>query len=401
MTKTILILADGMADEPIEELGGRTPVEFASTPNMDWIAREGASGTFLSLPEGFPTSSDVANMSVMGYDPGKYYTGRGPLEAVSQGIEMDTDDIAWRCNLINVQNKTLIDYSAGHIEEIDARKLIEDLGNEFNYSDYTFHSGVSYRNLFMLHGKKFSDNIAYEKPDDSQGKKIDGLMLKPNDNSVSARETANLLNELMRNTADFLGNHPINKHRNIPANMIWLWSPGTQPQLPKFHDKYHKTTGAVISAVDVIFGLGKCAGMDIVKVEGATGFIDTNYEGKAAAAVKALKDHDFVYLHIEAPDECSHMGDLQLKLKSIEDIDQRVIARLREDLEGEDVTIALLPDHPVPIRLRVHTRTPVPFAIRGVHIERDACQSYSEQEACKGALGLLKGDELMRLILNL
>ena len=389
-----------MADEPLAELGGKTPTEHAHTPNMDTIAREGACGLFTSLPKGYPTSSDVANMSVMGYDPALYYSGRGPLEALSQNIELKKNDIAWRCNLIQVDGDILADYSAGHIEDSNANQLMKDLRKEFNCEEFTFHAGVSYRNILVLHGNQYTDAVIYEKPDDSQGKKISKLLLKPADNSLEASRTVSLLNKLMKDSRAFLQDHPINKNRNEPANMVWLWSPGKQPMLPSFSDKYGGAKGAIISAVDVIFGLGQCVGMETIKVPGATGFIDTNYEGKADAAVKALLDHDFVYLHVEAADECSHMGDLQLKLKAIEDIDKRLIGRLMKQITGKNVTLALLPDHPVPIKLRVHTRDPVPFAICGRHIETDNCKVFSEIVARHGALGHLKDDELMKLVLN-
>ncbi len=400
MNKTILILTDGMADDQLPELGEKTPVEYANTPNMDWIATEGACGTFLTLPDGYPTSSDVANMSVLGYDPARHYTGRGPLEALSQGIEMGADDSAWRCNLVYADGDILVDYSGGHIDNVDAKILMEDLGSEFNCDEFTFYPGVSYRNILMLHGDQFSTNIEYEKPDASQGKRIKDLLLKPADNSPAAKFTADFLNDLMYKTRSFLENHPVNKKRTHSANMIWPWSPGKKPQLPSFRKKYGNVSGAIISAVDVIFGLGKCLGLEMIKVPGATGFIDTNYEGKADAAVKALDHYDFVYLHVEAVDECSHLGDLDLKIKAIEDIDKRMIGRVREKLAGRDITYAVLPDHPVPVKRRIHTRDPVPFAISGKHIQKDGCKYFSEIEAKHGTLGYLTGDSLMKLILN-
>ncbi len=400
MTKTILILTDGMADETIPELGGKTPVEYAETPHMDAIARDGACGTFLTLPAGYPTSSDVANMSVMGYAPAQFYTGRGPLEAVSQGIDLAPNDVAWRCNLINVDGDILTDYSGGHIETADARQLIADLGDVLNSEKITFHPGVSYRNLMITHGAEFTDDVAYEKPDSSQGKNIHDILLKPNGSSPAAAATVAFLNDLMLRSRSLLASHPINLERDVPANMSWLWSPGRRPDLPPFSEKYAGARGAIISAVDVIFGLGICAGMDVIKVPGATGFIDTNYEGKADAAAAALDDHDFIYLHVEAADECGHMGDLKLKMRAIEDIDARLIGRLRHNLKGRDVTYAVLPDHPVPVRLRLHTRDPVPFAICGPHIKPDACRIFSEREALSGDIGYLEGDQLMRRILN-
>ncbi len=401
MGKSILILTDGMADEPLAELGGKTPLEYAHTPHMDRIARQGACGTFLSLPDGFPTSSDVANLSVLGYDLAACYPGRGPLEALSQGIELGPHDIAWRCNLIHVSDNTLLDYSGGHIEPEDARQLIAALQEAFGNGELTFHPGVSYRNLIVTHGARFSPAVAYHKPDASQGKSLDTIRLAPGDDTPEARHTAAFLNDLADRSRALLDSHPVNAGREQPANMIWPWSPGRKPVMPSFSDKYGGCRGAVISAVDVIFGLGVCAGMDIIRVPGATGFIDTNYEGKADAAAKALDDHDFVYLHVEAADEVSHMGDLELKIKTIEEIDRRLVGRVMSHLEGQSVTWAVLPDHPVPIKLRDHTRTPVPVAIWGPHIMRDACEIYSEQVAPTGSIGLMKGDQLVRRILDL
>lgn len=402
MTKTILFLTDGMADEPLDELAGKTPLEHAHTPYMDRIARQGASGTFLSLPDGFPTSSDVANMSVLGYDLATYYTGRGPLEAMSQGIDLQPDDIAWRCNLVQVEGDTLVDYSGGHIEHEDAIQLIADLKQEFDCDEFTFHPGVSYRNLIVTHGKRFSPRVAYEKPDASQGLSIHDILLEPAEPADrAAAETADFLNDLTLRSREFLAQHPLNRKRQAPANMIFPWSPGRKPAMQPFVEKYAGRRGAVISAVDVIFGLGVCAGMSIIRVPGATGFIDTNYEGKADAAVQALAEHDFVYLHVEAADECSHMGDLKLKMQAIHDIDRRLVGRVLDQLEGETVTYAVLPDHPVPLAQRIHTRTPVPFAICGPHIEPDSCDAYSETLAPTGSIGRLQGDELMRRVLDL
>jgi 2,3-bisphosphoglycerate-independent phosphoglycerate mutase len=404
MTKTVLILTDGMADEAIAELGGKTPMEYAETPNMDAIAESGASGTFFSLPEGFPTSSDCANMSVMGYELAKYYCGRGPLEAVAQGIELKPGDFAFRCNLINVVGDVLTDYSGGHVEDAVAKELMAAIKAEFDSELCTFHSGVSYRNLVVLHGDQFTDNVEYRKADAAQGERIDDILLKPADDSPEAKHTAEFLNDLTLRSRAILENHPANAGRKSPANMIWPFSPGPNPTLPSFEEKYG-TSGAIISAVDVIFGLGKCADMELVHVDGATGFIDTNYEGKAEAAVDALKRHDFVYLHVEAADECGHMGDLKLKLQAINDIDKRLVGHLRkklaEEFPDEPVTLAVLPDHPVPLRLRVHTREPVPVAICGPHITPDAVRVYSEPAASAGSLGLMKGDEVMKRILGL
>ena len=399
--KAIVFLADGMADEPLAELGGKTPLEAVDTPYMDSIAANGASGTFLSLPDGFPTSSDAANMSVMGYSLAQFYPGRGPIEAESQGIRLESDDIAWRCNLVCVRNGILKDYSAGHIDNEISSRLMEDLQKHFGSEKVTFYPGVSYRNLLVLHGKEFSPNIGYFKPDSSQDEPVSKLALSPLDDSREAAYTVAFLKELSEKTAVFLERHPLNSTSAVPANMIWPWSPGRKPHFPSFSEKYAGKKGAVISAVDVIFGIAKCAGMDVIKVPGATGFIDTNYEGKAQAAIDALRDHDMVYVHLEAIDECSHLGDLKLKMQAIREFEQRIVAPVMKAFEGCGVTFAILPDHPVPIHQRKHTRTPVPVAICGEHITPDTVTSYSEKDALNGSLGFLHGEEFMRLVLNL
>lgn len=400
MAKTIVFLADGMADEPLSELNGKTPLEAVDTPGMDSIAARGASGTFLTLPDGFPTSSDAANMSVLGYDLAECYPGRGPIEAVSQGIDLADDDIAWRCNLVTVVDGVLKDYSAGQLNDDISKKLIATLKERFDNEFVTFYPGVSYRNLMVTHGSGFSRNINFHKPDSSQGENVKDIGWTPADDSEEAKKTVEFLDELITETATCLASHPANKGVESPANHIWPWSPGKKPVFTSFFDKFGRT-GAVISAVDVIFGIAKCAGMDVIKVPGATGFIDTNFEGKAHAAVKALNDHDFVYVHVEAIDECGHMGDIDLKMKAINDFDSRLVQIVLNELSGQDVTFAILPDHPVPVKLRKHTRTPVPFAVCGSHITPDPLRQYSEANALKGALGHLKGDALMRLVMGL
>ncbi len=402
MPKGIIFLADGMADLPLEELGGKTPLEAADTPAMDAIAAGGASGTFLTLPEGLPTSSDVANMSVLGFYPERNYPGRGPIEAVSQGIPLETDDIAWRCNLVTISpDGILLDFSAGHIDNGTSARLVADLQQEFGSSKVSFHPGVSYRNLLVLHGSEFSDKIEYFKPDSSQGIHIDELRLSPRTGDAKAAHTVKFLEDLFARTARFLDSHPLNRGKAAPASHIWPWSPGRKPSLLPFSERYSGRTGAVISAVDVIKGLAKCAGMDVIEVPGATGFIDTNYAGKVKAALNALKTHDFVYLHVEAIDECSHMGDLSLKMRAIADFDSKIVAPVMKALENEPVIFAVLPDHPVPIKLRQHTTTPVPVAVCGPGINPDGIRRFTESEALKGSLGLMKGDQLMRMVMSL
>jgi 2,3-bisphosphoglycerate-independent phosphoglycerate mutase len=377
------------------ELGGKTPLEYANTPAMDSIAKRGASGTFLTLPDGLPTSSDVANMSVLGFKPEYNYPGRGPIEAAAQGIELDEDDIAWRCNLVYVSDDGFLrDYSAGHISPEDAAVLMADLETAFGSDEVTFYSGVSYRNLLVLHGKRFSPLVDYFKPDSSQDILLSELRLSAQ--TPEAQETVDFLIDLEEKAAKFLANHPINLKKKSPANRIWPWSPGRRPALPDFSQKYQQRTGAIISAVDVIRGLGMCSNMQVIEVPGATGFVDTNYDGKAQAAIKAIEEKDFVYLHLEAIDECSHLGDLKLKIQAIEEFDAKIVAPVLAALEGKGIRFAVLPDHPVPIKLRAHTTTPVPVAMMGPEIDVDGIESFSETLAPKGGLGYMSGDGLMK-----
>lgn len=401
MGKAVIFLADGMADEGISELNGLTPLEAVDTPDMDRIAQNGASGTFLSLPEGFPTSSDAANMSVLGYSLARFYPGRGPIEAVSQHIDLKADDIAWRCNLVYVdENGILVDFSAGHIDNKISSQLMKELQEQLGDSRATFYPGVSYRNLLVLHGNEFSANIDYSKPDSSQGEHVRDLKLKALDDSAEAKHTIAFIEELEHRAANFLLSHSLCKNLKNPPNRIWPWSPGHKPSFTPFHEKYSGKTAAIISAVDVVKGIGICAGMDVIEVPGATGFIDTNYAGKAEAAIKALETHDLVYLHVEAIDEVSHMGDLKLKMLAIKDFNDKIVAPVMRAC-GDQTTYAILPDHPVPLRLRAHTRTPVPLAICGPDITPDAVSVYSENTAPQGSLGLMKEDEFIRLVLGI
>ena len=390
-TKAVIFLADGMADDPQEQLGGKTPLEYAHTPGMDFIASSGINGTFRTLPPGLPTSSDVANMSVLGFQPEKNYPGRGPIEAASQGIELADDDVAWRCNLVYASDDGILrDYSAGHISAEDARVFIDALKAEFDSDEVTFHHGVSYRNLLVLHGKRFSPDVNYFKPDSSQDIPLNELYLSPLNNSKEAVDTVAFLRDLEERAAKFLAAHPLNANRPSPANRIWPWSPGRRPQMQRFSERYEGRTGAVISAVDVIKGIGKSSGMSVIDVPGATGFLDTNYAGKVSAALEAIEKYDLVYVHVEAIDECSHMGDLKLKLQAIADFDSKIVVPIMNALEGRNVNFAVLPDHPVPLQLRMHTTTPVPLAVCGPDFKSDGTQYFSEQLAPAGSLGLLK-----------
>ena len=403
-TKAVIFLPDGMADLPLEELGGKTPLEYARTPGMDSIAARGASGTFLTLPDGLPTSSDVANMSVLGFLPEVNYPGRGPIECASQGIELGPEDVAFRCNLVYASDDGVLrDYSAGHIDNETASTLMADLQKEFGSDEVTFHSGVSYRNLLVLHGKRFSPAVNYFKPDSSADIPLAELKSSAADDSPEAQATVDFLHALEERCAKFLSAHKLNQGKTSPANRIWPWSPGRKPAIPPFEELYAGKKGAIISAVDVIKGLGRCTNMAVIEVPGATGFVDTDYTGKMQAALKALEDHDFVYLHVEAVDECSHLGDLKLKLQAIEDFDAKIVVPLLEALKSRnDINFAILPDHPVPIKLRKHTTTPVPLAICGPAVPvPDDISVYSETAAPGGALGALSRDMLVKKLLGL
>lgn len=401
--KTIIFLPDGMADEPIAELGGKTPLQAAKTPGMDFIARKGRSGTLLTLPEGFPTSSDVANMSVLGCDLKTEYCGRAVLEAASQGIPLGPHDVALRCNLVTVgDDGRLLDFSGGHIAQAAAEEIIAWLNARLATDRIRFHSGVSYRNLLILSGSEFSPKVYCEKPDDNYGSVVAEHLPRLEAGAEEGRVTLETILDLTAKAAALLPEAPANLRAvaegRAPANGIWLWSPGRAGAMRTLAQR-HGITAAVISAVDVINGLGRCLGMDVIKVPGATGYIDTNYEGKAQAAIGAIETHDLVYVHVEAIDEVSHNRDLALKLKAIEDFDSKIVCPVLRAC-GDSVTYAVLPDHPVPLAMGKHTRTPVPVAICGPGLEPDGVQTFDEFAAPRGALGALFGSELMDFLFS-
>lgn len=396
--KTVVFLGDGMADEPLADLVGKTPLQVAHTPGMDRIAREGRSGTLLTLPAGFPTSSEVANMSVLGCDLPTEYCGRGALEAAGRGVKLGPADTAFRVNLITLENGILKDFSGGRVTQANAAELIQALNDHFGSDKVRFYPGLSYRNILVLSGPEFTARVKADKPDDNHGEHlVDHL---PMAEGPEGEATAAVLRGLMDRVPAMLEAHPVNLRLKAEgkaiANGIWLWSGGKVGAFRKLHDKYG-ITGAVISAVDVIVGLGRVLGMDAVPVQGATGYIDTNYEGKATAAIEALKTHDFVYLHLEGIDEVSHEQNLKLKIRAIEDFDSRIIVPVMEAV-GPDANYAVLPDHPVPIKLGKHTRTPVPVSVRMVGMPPDSVQAFSEIDCPPGSLGAMKDDGLMRVL---
>ena len=400
--KHIIILGDGMADEPIEALGGKTPLQYAQTPYMDKLAMMGKTGQLKTVAPTFHPGSEVANMAVLGYDMPTVYEGRGVLEAASMGVDLQPGDIAMRCNLICVEGDILKNHSAGHISTEEADELIIALNNSLGSDRIHFYTGVSYRHLLVIKGG--DKHVACVPPHDVPLKPFKPLL--PKAEGDFAEEQAALLRRLILQSQEVLKNHPINLKRisigKDPANSIWPWSLGVRPAMQTLSELYGINRSAVISAVDLIRGIGIYAGMDILIVEGATGLYDTNYEGKAAAALEALKTYDFVYLHVEASDEAGHEGDVELKIRTIEDLDRRIVKPIFEELStwDEPVAIAVLPDHPTPCATRTHTDTPVPFIIYKPNESPDEVQSYDEFAVETGYYGILKENEFIKAFLK-
>ena len=390
-----------MADESIASLGNKTPLQAAKTPSIDNLAMMGRCGMLDTIPTGFAPGSEIANLSVLGYDLNSVYEGRGVLEAASMGVEIEDDEIAMRCNLICIENGKIKSHSAGHISTEEAGELIDFLQKKLGDESVSFYPGVSYRHLLKL--KSGNKHLKCTPPHDVPGTPFSSVMIQAL--TPEAQPTAEFLNELILKSQDFLENHPINIKRasqgKEKANSIWPWSPGNRPQMQRMTDIYPIKSGSVISAVDLIKGIGVYAGLKNIDVEGATGLYTTNYEGKARAAIEALKTDDFVFLHIEASDEAGHEGDVQLKIKTIEYLDSRIVKPILEELLTwhEPVTIALLPDHPTPCAIRTHTNTPVPFIIYRTDNVPDKVVVYDEFSCQEGSYGLLKGSEFIEEVI--
>lgn len=400
--KFIIILGDGMADRPVARLGGQTPLQAARKPNIDRIAREGRCGLLTTLEDGLPTGSESANLSVMGYDPREVLQGRGVLEAASMGVNIGPDDMAMRCNLICLFDDGRIkNHSAGHISSAESDEILKTIQQEIGRPGLNFYTGVSYRHLFV--GQGLDPRLDCTPPHDHPNEPAEPLLIRAQ--VPDAQPTADLLNDLTRRSWPILKDHPVNQRRRAagkdPGNSIWLWSPGKRPKMWTFPERFG-VTGAVISAVDLIRGIGVYAGLEILQVPGATGLFDTNYEGKADACLAALDHCDFCYVHVEAPDEAGHEGNLDLKIRTIEDLDARLVGRILAGLEQRklDAVVAVLPDHPTPVETRIHVRDAVPFAIRDPRQSPDAVTRYDEQSCAAGSYGLLRGDEFIRAILR-
>ena len=400
--KYIIVLGDGMADEPLVEYGGKTPLQMAEKPMIDSLAKKGRTGRLITVPEDMHPGSEIANMSVLGYDVHTVFEGRGVLEAASIGVTLEENDLALRCNLLCIENENIKNHSAGHISNAEAFELIEFLNKKLGNEIIRFYPGVSYRHLVVIKGGKKHMNCT--PPHDVPGMPFRPCLIQP-ENEESAG-TAKLLNYLTLRSQALLADHPVNQKRKEAgkdmANSIWLWSPGYKPQMPTLKELFGIERSAVISAVDLIQGIGIYAGMDVIKVDGATGLYDTNYEGKAQATIDALKDHDLVYLHVEASDEAGHEGNVELKTKTIFYLDSRIVKFLVEETEKmtEPVTIAVLPDHPTPCATKIHTRDAVPFIIYRPGETPDNAQFYDEFEVAKGSYGILNGDQFMLALLG-
>ncbi len=400
--KYIIVLGDGMADEPLAAYGGKTPLQMAEKPVIDSLAKKGRTGRLITVPADMHPGSEIANMAVLGYDVHTVFEGRGVLEAASIGVTLEENDLALRCNLICIENENIKNHSAGHIPNDESYELIDFLNKKLGNEIIRFYPGVSYRHLLVIRGGKKQMNCT--PPHDVPGQPFRNYLIKSEHEQADA--TAKLLNYLILRSQALLADHPVNQKRKAAgkdmANSIWPWSPGYKPQMPTLKELFGVEKSAVISAVDLIQGIGVYAGMDVIKVEGATGLYNTNYEGKAKATIDALKDHNLVYLHVEASDEAGHEGDVELKTKTISYLDQRIVKYLVEETEkmSEPVTIAVLPDHPTPCATKIHTRDSVPFIIYKPEETPDEAQFYDEFEVAKGSYGLLKGDEFMKALLG-
>lgn len=396
--KYIIILGDGMADEPIPALGNKTPLQAANKPTIDLLAKKGRCGLLCTVPEGFQPGSEIAHLSLLGYDVESVFEGRGTLEAASMGITIKDDEMAMRCNLICIEDDKIKNHSAGHISTEEAHELIEYLNHELGDENVKFHTGISYRHLLII--KKANKHITCTPPHDVPGTPYKNVLVKPQEED--AQQTADLINELIIKSQELLKKHPINLRRKAEgkdmANSIWPWSPGYRPKMGTLLDQYNFRNGIVISAVDLIKGIGIYAGLQSIDVEGATGLADTNYEGKTQAAINALKETDFVFLHIEASDEAGHEGDAELKKKTIEYLDSRVVKPIYEEISkwDEDVTIAILPDHPTFCRTKTHSANSVPFLIFDPKEKADNVLTYDEDSVKDGIFGELHNDEFMK-----
>lgn len=408
--KHIIILGDGMADHAVDRLGGKTLLQYADTPYMNRLAREGRTGRLMTIPDGFLPGSEVANTAILGYDLNKVYEGRGPLEAASIGYDMQPEDLALRCNIIELENGRIKNHHGGHLKTEEGDVLIKYLNDKLGNDRIRFITGIQYRHLLIIKGG--NKHIVCAPPHDHPNEEWRPLLVKPEEgwadrhdgDRMTAQETADLVNDLILCSQQLLMEHPFNQGRAEKANSIWPWSGGYRPSMKTLQELFPQIhSGSCISAVDLIRGIGHYAGLDVVKVSGATGLSDTNYEGKAQAAIGALRHQDFVFLHLEASDEAGHDGDLELKLRTIDYLDRRIVKPIFEEVStwDEPVCIAVLPDHPTPVEIRTHVKEPVPFLIWYRGIEPDSVQTYDEVSCVEGAYGMLHLNEFMETFMSI
>jgi len=394
VTKYAIIVPDGAADEPIEQLGNKTPLEAAETPNMDKISMQGRQGLVRTVPAEMEPGSDVAQMSLLGYDPQRYYSGRAPIEAVARNIKLSANDWVFRCNLVTIADGKMADHSAGHISTEEANKLIEELKNCLGNEQVFFYAGVSYRHLLVFKGLDF--NVHTYPPHDYIGRPIEKILPQG--------KGAEMLIDLMARSQQLFSNHEINQVRKDlgenQVSSIWLWGQGKRARMESFQKRFG-VKGAAITAVDLVRGLAKLIGFDLIEVPGATGFVDTNYRGKGSAAVEALAKYDLVFVHIEAPDEASHDGNAQMKKKAIEQIDKYIVGPVLEALQKQKSwRILVAPDHPTPVRTCAHCSEPVPFAMAGIGISSILQRTFSEAQAAESGFTINNGFELMEYFLK-
>ena len=397
--KYVILQGDGMADYPLDSLGGKTPLEAAATPHMDWLAAHGILGLAYTIPEGFPPGSDVGNMSIMGYDPARYHTGRSPLEAASMGVSLGPEDIAFRCNLVTLKQEesgaVMEDFTAGHITSEEGSEIIRDLNRQLGGNGVEFYPGVSYRHLMVWRGGE--EEMATTPPHDITDQKIDPYL--------PCGKGSEKLRALMGASETLLTRHPVNRLRELAgkksATSIWLWGQGRAPTLPSLKERFG-IEGGVISAVDIINGLGVYAGLDRIRVPGITGFFDTNYRGKGEYGLRALEEKDFIFIHVEAPDEAGHMGDVEEKIRAIENFDEKVVGTLLQGMgRWDEWRLLLLPDHPTPIALKTHSPDPVPFVLySSSDREEKKGVAYNERDAKQSGVVVRKAFKLIEALIE-
>ena len=393
--KYVIILPDGAADEPLEQLNGLTPLAAARTPHLDWIASHGQIGTVRTVPAGFAPGSDVATLSVIGYSPKDCYTGRAPIEAAARGIALGPEDVVFRCNLVTVADGKMEDFSAGHIHNEEGRRIIQDINRQLGSDQLQFYCGISYRNLLVWRNAGSLD-VTTTPPHDIHGQAVD--------KHLPTGPDSELPRDLMARSQKILADHEVNQVRRDlgenPATSIWLWGQGKIPRLPKFVDEFG-VQGALIAAVDLVRGLGTLVGWKIIDVPGATGYLDTNYAGKGEATVKALDEYDLVAVHVEAPDEAGHNGDIRAKVTALEQVDKHIVGPVLKKLQGfDDWKVLVVPDHPTPIAKRTHTMDPPPFAMAGSRVNASNAAGFNEQAANASALKIDPGHDLMEYFIK-